>query len=403
MNVQDAIVELITQTASSGDFDDTVFSLPSQTYGVAREPCESPTGSDISLTTASAWEAAIEAATPGARIFLAAGTYTIPSLLNMPAGTAAQRILIKPNNCAAVTVDGRWEPDSYNTIAGFTITRTLGSPSTAGALSFPNSVTYTGVIIRNNTITTQGPHQISFNAGTHVDVLVEGNDLRGQTGTIMASNLRIATHGVNGVIRGNRFGLVTAPSNVEDSIQFTGIWYGTWTIEGNWFESNTVEEYIDVKGQNVTTGSVVTIRKNYFNGPGVPNVCVLLQNNSLVDFAYSTIVQRNYFHHCPIKALNYYIATAGEGNDDSTLSFQYNIVKSVGTTPRAIELNRDTANVQYNTFLSGTVEMGAVNPDGITFQNNIFYESNFSRPEMTDTCSNNLFFTTTNPPLARPV
>ena len=180
-NVQSALAELAAQVGggpSAEQFQDTTFTLPSQTYGIANEACESANvgAGDLLLSTTDAWEAAIEnVANAEKHIFLTAGTYTLTSDLDLAAG-----VVLRPQNCAAVTIAGTEtsgiRPCQQNVIAGFNITRVRPSGSvTESAIEYSRGLTCSGSIVRNNDIYASGATSVGFTNGSFSDTYTRGN------------------------------------------------------------------------------------------------------------------------------------------------------------------------------------------------------------------------------------
>ena len=390
-----ALVVLWTSVAWGYTFDPTVLDIPSVTYGTANEACETPSGADVTLTTGSAWEAAIEGASPGARFFLRTGTYTTAAL-TLPAGTVNSRITVKAYNCEVVTLNAVVDPTSYTTIAGV-ITNTV---------RFARGTTHTGAIVRNNHIRSNGNNWALRNDDDQVNLLIQGNILEttNQTEDWNTLGVRAGSRGTNAVITKNKLLNSAGGSGGEDLIQFHD-WSGTWTVSRNWFVQNDEEDFMDIKYSSVGAGmATIQIHENYFNGPGVASQCVMTHNSSGVGvgsgYSYTADVKGNYFYRCP-RMITHRISTLpGENDPDGRfLVASYNVFHALDTT-QLLTIESHNATFLHNTFLSGNLRPGVTgtNPLNVIVRNNIFYQTLITFGSNIDTCSHNDFYLVTGAP-----
>jgi hypothetical protein len=406
------ITELVAYTPGGGGgvppatytFDHTILSLPTLTYGPSAQTCETPGAGDTTLTTGSAWESAVESAGAGARFFFRAGTYTATSL-DIPAGSAGARIVLKAYNCEAVTLNALVRPGHYTTIDGLTLRHLTGSPGGEGTVDLPSA--RTGVVIRNANIISSGHYNISLK-GAQTDLLIERNNLEmDATALASAHNVFINTAGTNAVFSANKIRNSTTASRGEDLVQFYN-WSGTWTFTRNWFRENTAEDYLDIKYSSTSApGAVLHVLENYFQGTAVPNgECVMLHNASDTGvsggYSYTVHVKGNYFPFCPEGIYHRVSTGTGEGNDKSsrTLNATYNVLQQASTSVNSMVIESNNATIEHNTFLSGNLKTGANgnNPTNVVVRNNIFYQGTFQNQGNISTCSHNDFFSTTNTP-----
>ena len=390
-----ALLSLWTLGASAYTFDPTVLAIPSLTYGTANETCETPSGADVTLTTGGAWEAAIEGASPGARFFLRTGTYTT-SVLTLPNGTVNSRITVKAYNCEVVTLNATVDPANYTTIAGVI----------TNSVRFIRGTTYTGVIVRNNHIRSNGNTWAIRNDDDQVDLLIDGNVIETTLATddVNTIGVRAGSRGTNAVITRNKI-LNSAPAaGGEDLIQFYN-WSGTWTVSRNWFVQNDEEDFMDIKYSTVGAGhATIQVHENYFNGAAVQFQCVMTHNASDVGvnsgYSYTADVKGNYFYQCP-RPMTHRISTGtGENDPDGRfLVFTYNVVNNVDTVP-VFTIESHNATIEHNTILRGNFKPGVTgtNPLNVIVRNNIFYQSLITFGSNIDTCSHNDFYQVTGAP-----
>ena len=395
-------------TAGEGEvsvttFNHTVLLLPAATYGPANEACETPGVGDFTLTTGPTWEGTLESATPGTRYFLNAGTYTT-AVLSLPHGTQASPITIKPNNCAAVTINAQIQPGNYTTLAGMTLIHPTATVGSIGTVDLPNP--RTGVIVRNNEISSTNHHNLAV-AGVQTDLLVQGNEFVMQTGAGAVSNLFIQAPGSNAVFTANKIRNSLSVSQGDDLVRMVN-WSGTWTFTRNWFRENLAHDFLDVKYSTVGASSAtLNVAENYFHGTALPNgTCFLIHNDSGTgvsgSYSYTVFASGNAFVGCALSLHHRVSQSAGETTDVTTrtLVARYNVFQQSLTTQTSAQVESSNATFEHNTFLLGTFRAGAggYNPAAFVVRSNIFYQSIFQNASNIDTCSHNDFYQVTLAP-----
>lgn len=433
---------LVPTLAWSYTFDPTVLNIPSLTYGTANEACETPSGSDITLNpggAGAAWETALESATPGQRFFLNAGTYT-SSMVILPNGNSSNRIQIKPNNCAAVTINGRIQVGSYNTLAGLTLSHLTGSINAWGltgtVIVGPSNIT--GTIIRNNFITADDHYAIylrgvnSSTPATHTTITIQGNELRfpAVASPLVKWIIVYPQHNIcnNCVMTQNKFISLGMESDYIQAYH----WGGSWTISRNWFTSpgpNQVSNHFDIK-YSIGFNDVMHFTENYLDGTNFCSECACALTHNASDigvgpgqYAYTVNVKGNYFTNCHISIWDHRISTRSQAEIDDvnsrTVNFTYNVfyhfnpanpttcdtTADPNNTPRVL-CESNNCLVQHNTFIGSCFKTGSGSwvPSNVVVRDNIFYRTVFQNPSRISTCSHNdLFAVTASPTCANSV
>ena len=386
--------------ASAAGFDAAVLSLPQQTYGPAREPCESPSGSAVTLSPTGNWQRALESGAPGTRFFLQAGTYQASDI------TLAPGITVKPLQCAAVTLRGRVRPGSNATLAGVTVDARTGTTNVyAGDATIRLDRTTSGVTIRNSLLTQDDHYGIAVTA-SHQRLTIQGNELRVPS---QATSNNVLW--VNGACQGCTFSdnKLVSLGGPADLAQFW-YWSGTWTLARNWFgASPTKGNHLDIKlSQPGTSGNVLEVVNNYFDGRQL-NVdgygCVITHNASDrgvgSGYSYTVNATGNYFLGCRGSVWDHRISTGAGERDPTgrTLRFTYNVIHNPGDVGRLL-CESDNCHVEHNTFVGAELKVGAGGyvPRAVAVHNNIFYQTRFTNPGNISVCSHNDFYQVSGAP-----
>ena len=388
-------------------FDATVLDLPSRTYGPARESCETPSSADVVLEpggAGEAWETKIENATPGegGRFFLNAGTYTT-EILSIPEGALNARRQIKPNNCANVTINARIKPGSYTTLAGLTLAHLTGTTdvySGDATVRFDEGTTTTGVIIRNNFITQDDHYGIAV-FGHQTELLIQGNELRVPESATSNNIFWVSGRGTDAVFTENRIHSLGGPADLTQLWH----WAGTWTISRNWYGATpTAGNHLDIKLADGTSGNVLTVLENYFDGTNHPTDnygCVITHNAADFGFSaytYTVHARGNYFLNCQGAVWDHRISINSPEEiadvDSRTLNFTYNVVNNQVGNLGQMTLQSNHGHFEFNTFLRGTLKIGSgsIDPTDTIVRNNIFYQTAFIGHSKIDTCSHNNYY-----------
>jgi hypothetical protein len=259
-----------------------------ESYGPRNESC---TTNGIEIGVGDDVRGIIKDANPGDTFLLRRGTHKLQSKLLMPAGTSSQPITIKPYDCEAVTLETNGDtiqPNSYNIIAGLTISATGGtgdSIKATGSSSNPRK----GIVLRHNNFIGNATHsQIRF-SGNLTDTTITGNDIRHARGKSVTLRLRNSgsqrPHDIT--IDGNKF------SNCgEDCFQPEGV--GSFTLSDNVFVGPADENLADIK--SVQDDSFLF--NNTFECQGsLDGACLLLHGVNAS--GASVTIDGNTFLDCP--------------------------------------------------------------------------------------------------------
>lgn len=374
-------------------------------YGPDNEVCHT----DGTLLTAGNWETTLEAATPGTKYRLPAGTLT-PSggEISITPGTSdAARVTVVTDNCAAVTINGRARMRGWTTLAG--VIATVPDVASAGVGTI--ITTGTGNIIRNSDVRTVAGGTNNANVlvgGGSVNTLIEGNiiDAKGRQNGVHITNsggTGSAAPARDTVVKRNKMWVSTGQ---EDAVSFFSggpggntRWDGVNnSIEENWFTGGATENYIDIKGA-AAPGSVVRVVRNLINGTGVASGCVLIHTdtaaNSLV------IVEGNYFLNCNQNrslTLGGKFAVGQPNEANWSAIVRGNVFVQAANTNEAILDQFANSTIEKNTFFSGQLQLEDDIPDKQTvLRDNIFSGTDIddnSGANDVDCDNNNLFNTT---------
>ena len=366
-------------------FQLSTLAIPSRTYGIANEPCVSPSAGDITVSTEAALQSAAEnVANANKHIFLNAGVYTLTSHLELRDG-----ITLRPNNCAVASIESvasQIKLRSHNTLAGLTLIDVRSAGGSGYINTFATGTT--GSIVRNNLIRTSGVASVAFGGNEDVgEFLIKGNTFYPNpllSGTV-SGLIRLDAVGSHIIIEDNDFAPGEAPAGVADYLSHvSNAWGGQYTIRRNWIHGNPLEDFIDIKGAAVLN-STMTIEDNYIEDTfGTAGICIMLQNGSTITGTYTAHVRGNFIKGCQ-KQLITHISTGETGTfDQVSLNAERNIIIARTTTGNTIELNRNGgANIIGNTIISPVAGVGEFesgdstnpNPIGIVVKDNIFYQS----------------------------
>ena len=378
--------------------------------GQALEPCD--TEHTISqatiLSSNDDWELRLTVdAQPGDVFLLKEGVYQATDKLWLPAGTASAPIIIKPYDCAAVTIQSSLRPNSYTVIAGIRL-EAIGIDDTKWAIRFDgkNRKNLTNIIVRNNTILGGTIDAIRINDDVQ-DVTIQGNYIDGgrdghdifvtSTSSEGQSNLSMPDAIT---ITENRLTKQYFATTSEDMFQVRDVGLVTFT-HNTCADGYDMEQCIDIK----TTSVPLVITHNLFDGGSLHQVgngedgaggCMVIHEDDGV--ADQHLVEYNYFHHCKGTVIRF---APGSNDTQSSALFRYNLLIQQQGQQQIIPIE-SAMNVHFlhNTILYGLLKLGNSGqsrlPENLLLEHNIFYqteiEDNLLPPDFTYTCRYNLFF-----------
>lgn len=411
----------LVQTQGNGDASPA---LAAAGYGAATivgeplEACETEQTRPTAriLTTAAAWQTALQNAAPGTVFLLRGGLYQASQSVRIGAGLAGQPVTVKPYNCEAVTLRGGLQLQSYTLLAGLRIESALATqtgPSYALRIDGKTTVRR-GITIRHNTIVGGEIDAIRLNDQVS-DVTITGNRIDGGKGghdlfvTTETTPVVTAKSPTNIVISNNRFTKVYYRASgiaSEDMFQVRDaqvIQFLANTCENG----SRMEQCVDIK--NVS--APLTIQGNLFNGatlqqdgPGEDRSSGCMVIHEFDGRPEAHLIERNYFRHCRTTIIRF----ASEGGlANSSGIVRYNVFLNAGSTDDEALLLWRSENVRFenNTMIRGVLKLGRGNglaqnppitPKNTTFKNNLFYQSrlddNTRVPDFTYQCGFGLFF-----------